>query len=235
MGKLWIIRHGQASLGSNNYDALSTIGQQQAMVLGRHLSGCNTLFHSAFSGTQQRQIDTGNLILEAMPLMNSNRQIEKRDEFNEYDFMAIIHSQLPGLLEDEPGLKSHVDCMLTDHKSFQRVFSRIITRWVAGTHDISGVETFKEYTGRVRSGLLSILENSDRDVDLALFTSGGVISVAMQMALDLSDHETMVLGWQIKNASVTVLGHEGKRLYLETFNSVAHLEITANPELVTHR
>ena len=235
MGRLWIIRHGQASFGSSNYDALSDRGLHQATLLGRHLAQCRVNFQAAFSGTQKRQTETGFLVFEAMQKNFPGTGLGEQAEFNEYDFMAIIQCLLPQLLKDEPKLEPDVDQILTDHGAFQRIFSRIVTRWVAGTHDTPGVETFKEYTRRVGNGIKAILEQSPKNADLILFTSGGVISSAMQTALNLSDHETMLLGWQIKNASITVLCHDGKRLYLETFNSVAHLECAGAPDMVTYR
>ncbi|MCF8967887.1 histidine phosphatase family protein, partial [Pseudomonas carnis] len=38
MGSIYLIRHGQASFGADDYDVLSPIGVEQAQVLGRHLA-----------------------------------------------------------------------------------------------------------------------------------------------------------------------------------------------------
>ena len=37
MGTLYLVRHGQASFGADDYDQLSPLGQQQAVRLGEYL------------------------------------------------------------------------------------------------------------------------------------------------------------------------------------------------------
>lgn len=37
MGSIYLIRHGQASFGADDYDVLSPVGVRQAEVLGKHL------------------------------------------------------------------------------------------------------------------------------------------------------------------------------------------------------
>ena len=38
MGNLYLIRHGQASFGADDYDVLSTVGERQSVALGEHLA-----------------------------------------------------------------------------------------------------------------------------------------------------------------------------------------------------
>ena len=37
MGTLYLVRHGQASFGADDYDQLSALGRQQAVRLGQYL------------------------------------------------------------------------------------------------------------------------------------------------------------------------------------------------------
>lgn len=80
----------------------------------------------------------------------------------------------------------------------------------------------------------------------AIFTSGGVISAALQMGLELSDARARQLGWQLKNTSLTCFkgfrdthGQKvcdtGPALELTLFNSTAHLDLEQNAELITYR
>ncbi|NWD90503.1 phosphoglycerate mutase family protein, partial [Pseudomonas sp. K5002] len=50
MGSIYLIRHGQASFGADDYDVLSPIGVQQAQVLGRHLAELGLGFDRCLSG-----------------------------------------------------------------------------------------------------------------------------------------------------------------------------------------
>ena len=79
------------------------------------------------------------------------------------------------------------------------------------------------------------MEENGPKKKIALFTSGGVVSAVMQMALGLSDEDTIRLSWQIRNTSVSILKYSDKRLGLSSFNSVAHLEIRNEAELLTYR
>jgi len=70
---------------------------------------------------------------------------------------------------------------------------------------------------------------------IAVFTSGGPISVCVQKALDLSDEKTLELTWQIMNASVTRLKYSSNRLMLFGFNDVTHLSLKKDAGLLTYR
>ena len=56
------------------------------------------------------------------------------------------------------------------------------------------------------------------------------------MALGLSDQRTVDVSWSVYNSSVTVFRFGGaNRFSLSSFNSVAHLEICRDPDLLTYR
>ena len=59
MASLYLIRHGQASFGSANYDQLSPLGQRQADVSGRFFADTTLHFAQAVSGDLSRQRETG--------------------------------------------------------------------------------------------------------------------------------------------------------------------------------
>lgn len=229
---LWAIRHGQASFGNSDYDVLSETGKVQSEITGRFFKKSGVDFDLFYSGKMKRQIDTAKYAVnmigsEVEPVVNSG--------FDEYDFTSIIESQLPGLIEMEPTITDDLKDVFNDNKSFQRIFGKIMKRWMSGNYDVDGVETFLEYKLRVKKGLFQISEENDAQSTIALFTSGGVISVAMQLALNLSDHEAMRLGWRIRNASVSKFKISSGRLNLLTFNQLAHIECEDRPELLTYR
>ena len=58
MSKLYFFRHGQASLGADNYDVLSSKGKEQAVALGTYLAQKNIQFDRVFVGPLDRQKDT---------------------------------------------------------------------------------------------------------------------------------------------------------------------------------
>ena len=61
MGTLYLVRHGQASFGADDYDQLSALGQAQARRLGeywRESLGPELRFDAVLTGTLRRQLQT---------------------------------------------------------------------------------------------------------------------------------------------------------------------------------
>ena len=58
MGKIYFVRHGQASIFSDNYDQLSPTGYQQASELGRYFVAENIHFDHAYLGPLLRHEQT---------------------------------------------------------------------------------------------------------------------------------------------------------------------------------
>ena len=67
MATIYLIRHGQASFGSDDYDQLSQLGIRQAEVTGEYFRESGIFFDSAYSGDLKRQIDTSQLVLASQP------------------------------------------------------------------------------------------------------------------------------------------------------------------------
>ena len=67
MAALYLIRHGQASFGSANYDQLSPLGQRQADVSGQFFADVGLHFAEAVSGDLSRQRETGERVLSSQP------------------------------------------------------------------------------------------------------------------------------------------------------------------------
>lgn len=235
MGTIWLIRHGQASFGASDYDRLSETGVLQSMILGQFLFKSQVDYRKVFSGSMNRQMDTAKIAMAAAADWSEDTEPVIDERFNEYDFIPIIHSQLPDLLEDDPALAEDFQDIFSNNHRFQKIFGRIMKRWISGTNDKPGVESYREYSLRVSKGIENLAENGDSGKPIAVFTSGGVISIAMQVALGLSDHEAMRLGWYIRNASVSVFRYSKARFDLVSFNSTAHLELESDEGLLTFR
>ena len=241
--KIWFVRHGQASFGKEDYDCLSQVGIQQSRILGEYFKRSGLGFDAVYSGRMKRQRDTADLVIDKQ-LHRSLPVFTVMGEFDEYDFMSIIHDQLPCVM-DELGLpENKLGNIQADRKTFQKLFNIIYTRWVASTHSSGKIESYRQYTSRVHKGLLKVVENSQPGQNIGIFTSGGVINAVMQMALDLPDDVATELGWRIRNTSVSLFTtHKGKttaqgppyRCRLMTFNSTANLDLQGNPNLITYR
>src|SRR5260370_32017244 len=88
MAELYLVRHGQASFGAENYDELSPSGRTQSLWLGEYFAQAKLRFDRVVIGTMQRHRQTADAILTAM----GGPQVESAQDagLNEYDFQALF-------------------------------------------------------------------------------------------------------------------------------------------------
>lgn len=235
MSKIYFVRHAQASFGKENYDRLSSLGMRQAQILADYLVRVGLDFHAVYSGSMERQIATAKKVLSAMGNQRGKLALRIVPELNEYDSRQVIRSHVPDLIREDPAVSDALTQMYTDRRSFQMVFERAVLRWISGRNDMEGVETWKAFKARVHKGVKMIIEENGRKKRILVFSSGGAISTVMQLALSLTDEESMRLSWEIQNTSLSVFKYTGKAFSLSSFNSVAHLESLQDPALLTYR
>lgn len=243
MSTLLLIRHGQASYGAANYDVLSDRGRLQADRLGTHLAAIKQPIDALYSGPLERQRDTATrLRATAMAEGATVPELEIVDQFSEYDAFNIIQRFLPRLAEDAPELRPLLDGSAGNDamRLLDRAFELAVTAWSRGhiTHD--AIESYEDFTARVRAGLERVLTAHGGGQTVAVVSSGGPISITVGLALGLAPDATMAIGRAIRNASITELRWRSRGFAwrpgdfsLYGFNHVPHLE--AEPGLVTYR
>ncbi|MFV3380355.1 histidine phosphatase family protein [Pseudomonas sp. NY15354] len=236
MGNIYLIRHGQASFGADDYDVLSPVGARQSHALGEHLAQLDLRLDRCLAGDLRRQQDTARLTLQAMQAHGcSTPAIETDAAFNEFDADGVIRALLPDLLPQEPDAL-HILRNGTTHRSeFQRLFALMVQRWHDGEHQSDGLETWQAFTARVQGGLARVLEGADRGDNIAIFTSGGTIAALLHLVTRITPSQAFALNWQIINTSLSHLKFRGNDVVLASFNSQAHVQLLRTPELVTYR
>lgn len=233
MTTLILVRHGQASFGAANYDALSATGVRQSRVLGDYLARTGFRCDFAYAGTMARQQSTAAHAFESMG--DGPHAVVTDPAFNEYDFEGILRGYLPLVAREHPEIAIERRELFQQPKLFQAAFEKAVGCWLDGrdTHGALELETWRAFSERVRSGLHAIA-TPDRSKVVA-FTSGGVIAVALREALQLDDAATFRMNWRIYNASMHVFRMGKHGLSLLGFNNVAPLELANDPALLTFR
>src|SRR5688572_31392492 len=102
MSTLYLVRHGQASFGTDNYDRLSSTGREQAQELGRYFAGLaaqGDRIDRIYSGSLQRQTETADIIATA--LGDSTPPISIEPAFDEYDSDVILHAFAKSLTPEQ--------------------------------------------------------------------------------------------------------------------------------------
>lgn len=241
MSVLYLVRHGQASFGQANYDRLSELGVTQCELLGDYWVRWGVDIHAVYTGTLERQrasLEAANqaFVREGKPLPPAT-EIEG---LNEYDTAGILTGSIPDLISRHPDILEMMKKafpegkpdLVGNRKDFQRVFSRVMDLWVAGRLSVKGLESWRDFIGRVNAALERIMGENPTGRTVAVFTSGGPVSAAMQRALGTGDKVSLDLGWAIANASITEFRYSGDRFSLFSFNTTPQL---ADPSLVTYR
>lgn len=252
MGGLFLIRHGQASFGKENYDLISGLGIRQASIVGDYFRESGIVFDAVHSGTLSRHVATAETITssaghEIFPAASYSQC------FNEFDAEGIFRGYLPVLVEKEPDLAAGIDSVFSDNRAFQKVFSKLVGLWLSGLYEVDGVESWDHFLQRVYSGLGMIAGmnagsgnaesagNSDNTGNIAVVTSGGVIAAVMKKALGLDDEAAIGASWKCLNCSVSVFDFQDFQslqdgmLTLREFNGVGHFETLNDKGLLTYR
>jgi broad specificity phosphatase PhoE len=231
MTEIYFIRHGQASFGSDNYDCLSDLGIRQAELLGDFFHRLGICFQAVYSGPLERQIDTAKIVTKRLE-GGIAPSLCITDKFDEFDAEALITSQVDDMVTEDPSLSAAAANFASDFESYKRLFDRAIRRMMDGrSNDGNRLAAF---ANAVQEGIDQVVQENNTSKKVAVFTSGGTISAVMQQALNLVPVETVRLGWEIYNTSVSIFKYRKDRLALKTFNSVAHLELKQDPDLVTY-
>ncbi len=220
MGLLLLIRHGQASFGSDDYDQLSPLGHQQAQWAADALEQRRIVPDRVWHGSLRRQAET------AAPVPGSvDATVDSRwNEYDSDDLMAA-HSASAVRLHGSPGVSS---------RDFQTILDDALHGWVAAGEDSDARESWPAFRGRVQAAL------SDAAAELGSGQTGVVVSSAGTIAAACSllvggDAETFVRFNRTGiNASITKIATGRSGLSLLSFNEHAHLDAQGR-EAVTYR
>ena len=236
MGSIYLIRHGQASFGADDYDKLSPLGVRQAQITGQHLADLGLRFDRCLSGDLSRQQDTAQHVMAQFSAAGLPAPtLEVDAAFNEFDAFAILDALLPGLLPDEPEALAAMHNAAHNPAEFQRIFELIIERWLSGTYDTPGLESWLGFVERAEAGLNRVLDLAKGQQSIAVFTSAGTITALIHLLTQIPASDAFKLAWQIVNTSLSQLKFNGREVTLASFNSHVHLQLLKTPSLITYR
>ncbi|HME11729.1 MAG TPA: histidine phosphatase family protein [Candidatus Acidoferrum sp.] len=239
MSTLYLVRHAQASFLAEDYDKLSSLGESQATLLGEYWSNRKMLFDRACVGPCVRHRDTAKFVRDAYAKAGlAFPEPQTVPEFDEYEGENVLHRSLPELLETDQHIRDlqfafqSAPDRAAQRATFQKLFEAVIYRWVRGEISPAGVEPWNAFRSRVNSGLSKFLASGSSGEQVAVFSSGGPIAVAMQRALDLSSEKTLQVSWMPRNCSWSEFLYSANRFSVNSFNVHAHLD---DPAMLTHR
>lgn len=222
MGVLLLVRHGQASLGTADYDRLSDVGRRQARVTGARLAGADLAVDRVVSGALTRQRDTAEAVLAALGRAGSELCIDER--LDEYDHVGVMAGHTAEIAFETAAADGEAG------RALQSALEEAIGRWMSGSGGAGYAETHDAFLRRVQDAVRDLAAEPGTTVAV---TSGGVIAAWCVQALGLPAERWPGLARLLVNASITkvITGRTGRHLL--TFNDHAHLE--SDRSLITYR
>lgn len=230
MGEIYLIRHGQASFGSDNYDRLSELGTLQSQILASHLKSIGFKPNRLISGPLERHRATA---LAFQQVYGSEGidipALEIVEEFREYNAKAIIMATVKA----DPSLVEFLPKIYEDPDAFRKVFNTAMRAWVNNSLDFGDIESFEDLKKRVEDAMEVIRISQGRAGVVAVFTSGGAIAASLANIVAISSADAIRLNRQIVNTSVTRYVFDDHRITLAGFNAIDHLKLERDPSLIT--
>jgi broad specificity phosphatase PhoE len=220
MATIFLIRHGQAQFGMEEYDALSPTGIEQAKLLGASFLQRTIIPTKIISGAMKRHQQTMDYCLEKMQIENPEKITN--NDWNEFDHRDIIAKYEPRYANLNE-LKKDIFLDKSPKEKITEVLVGAVTRWTSGQFNDYN-ESWTTFCERVKNGLRKIEKESQKEDIVFVFSSGGSISVIMQQILDLSVQKTFEMQLNIANCSITKLRTSSRGTQLLSFSDYAHFD-----------
>ncbi|MPW21071.1 histidine phosphatase family protein [Paraburkholderia sp. CNPSo 3157] len=213
MAELYLVRHGQASLGADDYDRLSVTGEQQGIWLGEYFAQRDIAFDRVMSGTLRRHAQTVDAIWRGLgaPAV----ECEVHPGLDEYDFHALFRA----LGEQHTDLARRAT---RSSRDFFKALRQVLHLWAEGALDDCAPETWSAFQQRVADARAAIQHGGGQRV--LVISSGGVIAALTQQILHAPAETAIALNMQIRNSSVSHYFFNRETLQLSSFNGIGHLD-----------
>ena len=225
MGTLYLVRHGQASFGEDDYDRLSPLGHQQARRLGEYLRQRfereGVQIDTVLMGSLRRHRETWEGIAQGA---GWSQKAAIWPCLNEYDSEALIEAIHPEPLAkpDTPELYRHHFRLLRD----------ALKAWMDGHVQPRGMPSYTDFVGGIEAALDHVRQQCSGNA--LIVSSGGPISTAVGRVLGTPAETTIELNLRIRNTALTEFAFTPKRHMLVTYNTLPHLDSAEHKDWVTY-
>lgn len=218
MGQLMLVRHGQASWGTDDYDVLSPLGWEQSRLLGEALARRGLKPDLVVHGDMRRHRETAEAALEGAGWADVELVVDAG--WNEFDHIGMLARHPTPFGDDEP-----------TRSQFQEWFEEATARWTGGEHDADYHECFSAFAERIDAALERTVGLVGPNETCLVFTSGGPVAWSAASLLSGSGSTPggcaalwSQLNTVVVNSSITKVVVGGRGQTLVSFNEHSHLE-----------
>ncbi|GMV30547.1 MAG: fructose 2,6-bisphosphatase [Rhodanobacteraceae bacterium] len=227
--RLLLIRHAQASFGTDDYDRLSDRGLRQAKLLAGWLAAQPEIeFTHVVSGTLRRHRETLQALEAAAHAVDRPLPAAVTDaDWNEFDHESLLRgyavhaSHDPDLIALREGFEP---------ARIQALIGRAFQAWSDGALDAFMPETLQSFRDRVRRAHDRAEAGAGSGTALVI-SSGGVISRCAQALLALDEAETIRRNLSLANSGIVEFARENGTWQLRRWSHLPHLDSDLHREL----
>jgi broad specificity phosphatase PhoE len=223
MSAIFFLRHAQGSFGTHNYDRLSAIGERQAVLAGQYLLQTAAHARRVITGSLSRQKETAVAIADSFRGLASAPTIEIDTRLNEVGFESQMAHILPAIKDPAENLSQLLDEAHRSSRAYQKLLRRTFLHWQRLSDLPTPLETWQQFSNRVRSIVEEIKNRSGPGEATIVVTSGAIVATVVQQLLALPDAGAYPLFEVMMNCSVTHLMHDRHRISLVSFNESSYL------------
>lgn len=221
MGILYLVRHGQASFGADDYDQLSDLGKRQSVELGRYFADKGLAFDAVLSGTLRRHKQTLAGISEGLDRPLHAMHWPNLNEYNSEAVIAAIHPEPRDRAATADNYRNHF-----------RLLRNGLLQWMLDNTQPQDMPSWQTFRQQVVAVLDHVRQSQAERV--LLVSSGGPIASAIGHVLGTPPEATVELNMRLRNTAITEFSFNPKRHSLLTYNTLPHLERLDVAQWVSH-
>ncbi|MFT4926855.1 MAG: broad specificity phosphatase PhoE, partial [Phenylobacterium sp.] len=189
MVAIYLIRHGQASFGQQDYDQLSDMGGVQARILGKYWQSKSTP-NTIYAGKLRRHKQTLEQFIQGYQGIHdkgfngqsiSDTAVNLHTGFNEFDHVDVLTRYKSQHNNVTPISESTAQQPDAD-KQLQITFAGAVDRWMSSKHDDEYQESWHQFKKRCFEALQEVIaqalttkststQNAKDSQDICIFTS----------------------------------------------------------------
>nr|WP_306673893.1 histidine phosphatase family protein [Tahibacter caeni] len=224
-----LIRHAQASFGTDDYDRLSERGLRQAELLAQWLAAQPDLeFNHVVSGAQRRHAQTLQALqTAAAAVARPLPQAVVDADWNEFDHESLLRGYAAHAANDPDlvALRSGVE-----PARVQALLGRAFRAWADGVLDDVMPETLQAFRDRVHRARDRAETRAGAGTALVV-SSGGVIARCAQTLLALDEPATIRHNLSLANSGIVEFVRERGAWQLRRWSHLPHLDAEPHREL----
>jgi broad specificity phosphatase PhoE len=222
MGTLHLVRHAQASFGSDDYDQLSPLGWRQAQRLGEHLQAHGLEVGAVLCGTLRRHRQTWEGMRQAWPSLPEPVVWPGLDEYDSAALIEALHAPCAGDPHTPEGYRAHF-----------RLLRDALRQWMDGVITPRGMPSYEAW----RRNALEVLEHARQQHaqgEVLVISSGGPIATLVGHLLGVQPETTVELNLRLRNTALSEVAVTPKRCALVSFNTLPHLSAPQHRDWITY-